>query len=34
MERFTYTPDYGPQLEVTPRVRKAQFGDGYSQRRA
>jgi phage-related protein len=32
MERFTYTPDYGAQLEVVPRVRKAQFGDGYGQR--
>ncbi|WP_163998684.1 phage tail protein [Pyxidicoccus caerfyrddinensis] len=32
MERFPFTPDYGAQLESQLRVRKAQFGDGYSQR--
>lgn len=32
MERFPFTPDYGPQQQVQPRILKAQFGDGYSQR--
>ncbi|WAM23816.1 phage tail protein [Myxococcus sp. NMCA1] len=32
MERFPFTPSWGAQLESQPRVRKAQFGDGYSQR--
>lgn len=32
MERFPFNPSWGAQLESQPRVRKAQFGDGYSQR--
>lgn len=32
MATFTYTPDYGAQVSVKPRVRVAQFGDGYEQR--
>ncbi|WNZ59896.1 phage tail protein [Myxococcus sp. MxC21-1] len=32
MERFPFKPSWGAQLESQPRVRKAQFGDGYSQR--
>lgn len=32
MATFTYTPDYGAQVSVKPRVRIAQFGDGYEQR--
>ncbi|RKH93612.1 phage tail protein [Corallococcus sp. AB038B] len=32
MERFPFTPDYGAQADAAPRVRRAQFGDGYSQR--
>ncbi|QQR47755.1 phage tail protein [Myxococcus xanthus] len=32
MERFPFTPSWGAQLESQPRVRKAQFGEGYSQR--
>lgn len=27
-----YQPEYGASCEITPRVRKAQFGDGYTQR--
>ncbi|NNC01903.1 hypothetical protein HJC10_03415 [Corallococcus exiguus] len=32
MERFLFTPDYGAQADSVPRVRKAQFGEGYTQR--
>lgn len=32
METFTNQPDYSAQKKLTPRVRKAQFGDGYEQR--
>ncbi|NRD64769.1 phage tail protein [Corallococcus exiguus] len=32
MERFPFTPDYGAQADSVPRVRKAQFGEGYTQR--
>lgn len=32
MPAFTFTPSYGAQLSVKPRVVRAQFGDGYSQR--
>ncbi|WP_223644380.1 phage tail protein [Corallococcus sp. EGB] len=32
MQRFPYTPDYGAQADSVPRVRKAQFGEGYTQR--
>ncbi|RYZ44874.1 MAG: hypothetical protein EOO72_05240 [Myxococcaceae bacterium] len=32
MERFLFTPDYGAQADAVPRVRRAQFGDGYTQR--
>jgi phage-related protein len=31
---FTYTPSYSSAVEQTPRVLKAQFGDGYAQRTA
>ncbi|RKI09706.1 hypothetical protein D7Y15_23305 [Corallococcus sp. AB030] len=34
MERFPFTPDYGAQADTVPRVRKAQFGEGYTQRSA
>jgi phage-related protein len=32
MSTFSTTPSYGAALKVAPRVRVAQFGDGYSQR--
>lgn len=32
METFSWPVSYGTQKEVAPRVRKAQYGDGYSQR--
>lgn len=32
MATFTYTPDFGSQAAYKPRVRVAQFGDGYQQR--
>jgi len=32
MPTFTNTPSYGAAVKVQPRVRQAQFGDGYSQR--
>lgn len=32
MSTFTWNPRYSAQSENTPRVRKAEFGDGYSQR--
>ncbi|NOJ92009.1 hypothetical protein HMI51_03485 [Corallococcus coralloides] len=32
MERFPFIPDYGAQADAVPRVRKAQFGEGYTQR--
>jgi phage-related protein len=28
---FPWQPDYGAQVDVTPTVLTAQFGDGYSQ---
>lgn len=34
MAEFTYTPDFGAQANYKPRVRIAQFGDGYEQRAA
>lgn len=34
MTTFTYTPDYGAQYEVQPRVRVTKFDDGYEQRQA
>ncbi|MBZ4373247.1 phage tail protein [Corallococcus sp. AS-1-6] len=34
MDRFLFTPDYGAQADSVPRVRKAQFGEGYTQRSA
>lgn len=34
MAVFTYTPDFGAQAAYKPRVRMAQFGDGYEQRQA
>jgi phage-related protein len=32
MGTFTWNIDYGASQEEEPRVRRAQFGDGYSQR--
>jgi len=32
MSTFTWNPRYGASVENTPRVRRAQFGDGYQQR--
>lgn len=32
MPTFTYTPDWGAQLSVKPRVNRSQYGDGYEQR--
>lgn len=29
---FTWVPSRGPSKEITPRVRRASFGDGYEQR--
>lgn len=34
MTTFTFTPDYGAQYEVKPRVRVTKFDDGYEQRQA
>lgn len=34
MTTFTYVPLYGVNLTKAPKVRKAQFGDGYQQRTA
>ena len=34
MPTFTYTPDYGAQSEVKPRVRVTKFDDGDEQRQA
>lgn len=31
-QTFTWTPSTGFSVEHTPRVSKAKFGDGYSQR--
>lgn len=32
MATFTYTPDFGAQAQIRPRVRAVAFGDGYEQR--
>jgi len=32
MATFEFTPDFGSQANYKPRVRMAQFGDGYQQR--
>lgn len=32
MTTFTFTPDFGAAGTTKPRVRTAQFGDGYQQR--
>lgn len=32
MATFTYTPDFGAQVQIKPRVRTIAFGDGYEQR--
>ena len=32
MATFTYTPDFGAQVQIKPRVRAVAFGDGYEQR--
>lgn len=34
MSTFTWIPDAGATCTREPRVRKAQFGDGYEQRAA
>jgi phage-related protein len=34
MATFTYTPSFEATESSKPRVRKAQFGDGYEQRLA
>jgi phage-related protein len=34
MAIFTYTPDFGAQVQIKPRVRAVSFGDGYQQRQA
>lgn len=34
MATFTYTPDFGAQVQAQPRVRAVTFGDGYQQRQA
>lgn len=34
MTTFTWTPDFGAKAAYKPKVRKAQFGDGYQQRQA
>lgn len=31
MPTFTFLPDFGPTKSAKPRIRKAQFGDGYTQ---
>jgi len=32
MSTFSYTPSYSTDLTRKPKIRKAQFGDGYAQR--
>jgi len=32
MDTFTWQVSFGTSKDVAPRVRKAQFGDGYAQR--
>ena len=32
MSTFTFSPTYGATENVAPKVKKAQFGDGYQQR--
>lgn len=32
MATFTWTPDFGAQQAIKPRVRRVAFGDGYEQR--
>lgn len=32
MATFTWTPDAGASSDRAPRIRAAQFGDGYKQR--
>ena len=32
MTTFTFSPKYGAALSKEPRVKMAQFGDGYQQR--
>lgn len=34
MATFTYMPDWGASLKMTPRVRTVAFGEGYEQRAA
>jgi len=31
-QRFTWSPSPGPSQSIQPKVREAQFGDGYGQR--
>ena len=32
MSTFTYPISYGASVDKTPKVKRAQFGDGYQQR--
>lgn len=32
MATFTYTPDFGANKKLTPRIKSISFGDGYEQR--
>lgn len=32
MAEFTWLPDHKPKRSIVPRILKAQFGDGYTQR--
>jgi len=34
MEHFPFTPDWGPTISTTPRIKEVGFGDGYTQRTA
>ena len=32
MTTFTYTPDFGANKKLTPKINSISFGDGYEQR--
>ena len=32
MATFTYTPDFGANKKLMPRIKSINFGDGYEQR--
>ncbi len=34
MAEFTFIPDYGANIKITPRVKLAKFNDNYEQRYA